>query len=211
MGHTLEQIRARAKGKAKLLPTHVVPIILDLELVAQVERLAREQEDLLVDAQRTDASGRATKPPPKASQKTRNPRLDEIEAELAGLYNRIRENEGELLIRAIDGGKWQSWKDEHPAREDNRVDEEAGLGLVNTTALMAELGDYVEAWNGQPLQPGDWDEAFVPQVAPGDLRALVTAVVLLQERTGLRIPKSPSGSSTTEPGENDSDSPSTSE
>lgn len=211
MSHTLEQIRARAKGKTKLLPTTTVPVILDLEVIAQVERLTREQTDLLVDAQRTDENGKATKPPLKASQKTRNPRLDEIETELAALYEQIRANEGELLVRAIDGGKWQTWKDDHPAREDHITDEEIGLGLVNTTDLMNSLDEWVEAWNGEPLRPGDWDEAFVPQVAPGDLAALVKNIVLLQERTGIRVPKSPSGSSTTEPGETDSDSPSTSE
>lgn len=200
MAHTIEELRARAKSNVKRLPTHPQRITLDQELIAQVERLVAEQEDLLVDAQRVDQEGKALKPPRKAAEKARPARLDEIEAELADLYDQIRANEGELLIRAIDAGQWHLWMDEHPAREDSVADEQVGRGLVNTTDLLGDLARYVEAWNGQPLAPGDWDEVFVGQVAPGDLRALVGEVVQLQERAGIRVPKSLSGSSTTESG-----------
>jgi hypothetical protein len=80
----------------------------------------------------------------------------EIDAELAALFDRMRESEGDLLLRAIGGGEWQRFKDDHPAREGNKSDEETAYGLCDSTALLADLGRFVVAWNGENFGADDW-------------------------------------------------------
>lgn len=201
MSYTLAQLRDR---NTKNLPEHVQRITLDQNLLADVERLEAEEAELREDMGRADSDGNATKPPRKASEKVRPPRLDEVEAELAEMCDRIRASEGELLLRGVTGGEWQRWKDEHPPREDSVTDTRVGYGLVNASDLLEDLGRYVISWNGEALQPDDWTW-FRDQIAAGDLRDIVSSVVLMHERSGVRAPKSLSVSSSSESGSPDYD------
>lgn len=197
---TLAELRAR---KQKSLPTQVKRITLEQELLADTERLEMERNDLMVEARRTDEDGERVGPPAKAGQSPVPPRVTEINTELAALYDRIRESEGELVLRGLTGGDWQIWKDAHPPREGNVTDQMVAYGLCNATDLLAELGTWAATWNGEDLAGDDWDGWFADSVASGDLRDLVSSVVAMQERNGIRVPKSLTASSSTEPSVND--------
>lgn len=197
---TLAELRAR---KHKTLPTHAQRITLDQELIADVQRLETERSDLLMQARRVDEDGERTGPPRKSGEGSGIPsRVEAIDVELTTLYDRIAESEGELMLRGISGGDWQRWKDEHPPREDNVTDTRVAFGLCNATDLLNDLGRFVVSWDGEDLADGDW-QMLAEQIPPGDLRELVTAVVAMHERSGVRIPKSLSGSSETEPSATD--------
>lgn len=202
MALTLAELRAR---KHKSLPTHVQRLTLDQDLLADIQRLETERSDLIVEAQRhkPDPDEEQDGPPRKMAERALPPRVDEIKAELTDLYDRLRKSEGELLLRGVSGAEWQQWKDDHPPREDNVTDEQVAYGICNATDLLNDLGRYVVSWEGEDLAPDDWSGWFAAQVAPGDLRDLVNAVVLMHERSGVRAPKSLNGSSATQDGAND--------
>jgi hypothetical protein len=191
---------ADLKAKPKSLPTRAVRICLDQEAVADVQRLDREKSDLLLDAQRGGVTedGERTGPPRRTGEGAAPPRLAEIDAELEALFDRMRESEGDLLLRAIGGGEWQRFKDDHPAREGNKTDEEVAYGLCDSSALLADLSRYVAAWNDETLGPDDWRDWFSAQVAPADLRELCSEVVQLHE-SRVRVPKARSTDSSATP------------
>lgn len=191
---TLAELRAR---KHKSLPVHPARITLDQELLADVQRLEAEKNDLRMQVARVDEDGNRTGPPPKAGQKV-PPRLAEIDAELARLYDRLRASEGELLLRGVTGAEWQAFKDEHPPRKDNGSDTQIAYGYCNASDLLNELGRFVVAWDGEELADGDWDGWLRDSIAAGDLRDLVTAVVVMHERSGVRAPFVPTTSPETE-------------
>ena len=174
---TLAELRARKTAK---LPERDIEVCLDHTLLRQVEQLTAEKEDL----QSTEG-----KPVRKMAEGT-NPRIAEIDAEIEALYSQMREASGKLTLRAVSGGAWALWKDEHPPREGNPSDERLAIGLVNSTDLLDDLGRWVVAWNGEPLAQDDWDGWLAEQVAPGDLADLVQQVVFMQEGRSPIVPKS---------------------
>jgi len=200
MSKSLADLRA-AKDRKPSLPTRIVKVCLDQDLLADIQRLTAEKRDLAVSAAVADDADEAKGgedggdgPPQRLVGPPPPPRLAEIDAELEPLYERLRETEGELLIRAGDGGAWLRWKDAHPAREGSDVDERLSYGFCNATDLAADLGRYVVSWNGEEFAPGEWDDWFAAKVAPADIGECVRAVVELHEaRVG--APKSPSVSS----------------
>ena len=196
---TLAELRAR---KTKSLPTRTRRITLDLALLADVQRLEEEKRDLLIEAERKADDEKSDAPRRKMAEGI-PARVGEIDAELGALYDKMRASEGELLLRGVTGGEWQAWKDEHPPREGNQSDERAAYGLCNATDLLNDLGRYVAAWDGEDLAEGDWDGWLRDQVAPGDLRDLVSDVVSMHEVSGVRAPKSSSVSSETGAGATD--------
>jgi hypothetical protein len=179
MARSLADLRA----KPKQLPTRTVRICLDQEAVADVQRLDNERRDLLLEAQRrqADSDGERKGPPLRVGEGATPPRVAEIDAELEALFDRMRESEGDLLLRAVSGGEWQRFKDDNPAREGNKSDEETAYGLCDSAALLADLGRFVAAWNGETFGPDDWREWFAAQVAPADLSELCRQVVQLHE------------------------------
>jgi hypothetical protein len=225
MSKTLADLR-KEKDQRGSLPTRIVTICLDQELLADIQRLTAEKRDLEADLPRSvgvgaldpeivdrydlrraycedDDQGEDATPARPRRQgeggKVRA-RLDAIAAELEPLYQRLRDTEGELLIRASDGGSWLRWKDAHPAREGSDVDERLSYGFCNATDLAADLGRYVVSWNGEEFAPGEWGDWFAAKVAPADIGECVRAVVELHEaRVG--APKSPSTSSVPETSE----------
>lgn len=181
---------ADLKAKPKQLPTRVVRVCLDQEAVADVQRLDREKADLLLDATRgeRDEDGERKGPPKRTGEGATPPRVAEIDAELEALFDRMRESEGDLLLRAIDGGEWQRFKDDHPPREGNKSDEDNAYGLVNAAVLLDSLGRWAEAWNGENFAAGAWDEWFRALVSSADLIELCREVVQLHEAR-VRVPK----------------------
>ena len=189
---------ADLKAIPKSLPTRTVRICLDQEAVADVQRLDNEKRDLLLDAARSaPEDGERTAPPLRLGESATPPRVAEIDAELEALFERMRESEGDLLLRAITGGEWLRFKDEHPPREGNKTDDEVTYGLCDSGALLANLGRFVAAWEGEGFGAGDWD-GFADHVAPADLRELCSEVVQLHEAR-VRVPKARSTASSETP------------
>jgi hypothetical protein len=194
---------ADLKAKPKSLPTRVVRICLDQEAVAEVQRLENEKRDVLIDAARSrvDDEGERTGPPKRVGEAPVPPRIGEIDTELEALFDRMRESEGDLLLRAVSGGEWQRFKDDNPPREGNKTDDEVTYGLCDSAALLTDLGRYVVAWDGEAFGSDDWREWFAAQVAPADLRELCSEVVQLHEARVRVPPKASSASSATPPSE----------
>lgn len=191
MSRTLAELRA---DKSPSLPTRVLTICLDQRLLAQVQRLEMEKQDLTVEE--AARKGDPDNPRPQRIGVGPDPRLAEIDNEMAALFDEMREAEGELLLRATEGGVWQRWKDAHPAREGNQTDEQVAYGLCDATALLDSLATYVVSWDGDELTESDWVSVFAPRVAPADLSNIVTTVVSLHEAR-VAVPKSRPASSET--------------
>lgn len=201
---TLAEVRARKQT----LPTREKRVCLDLAAISEVEVLEVKEGDLRLEVESLEkAEGARAR---KASE-GKNPRLAEIETELAqikaekeALFDRMRESEGSVTLRATDGGKWHRFKEANPARGEDepklaKLDEKITWGVCNASALLDDLAEYVATWDGEELQPGDWATIAV-QIAPADLRDIVTTVVGMHENLNGAIvpPKSHSGSGKTE-------------
>jgi hypothetical protein len=174
---------ADLKAKPKSLPTRTVRICLDQEAVADVQRLDEREV--------RPAPRRETFPPRTTTGSARARRSARARARAAaGGRDRGRARravrpdarvEGDLLLRAIGGGEWQRFKDDNPAREGNKSDEDTTYGLCDSTALLADLGRYVVAWDGENLERRRLGRVVRAQVAPADLRELCSEVVQLHE------------------------------
>lgn len=204
MPKSLADLR-KEKDEPARLPTRVLKVCLDQALLSDIQRLTAEKSDVMVAAaMRSSEEGGEQSGPPKRMGQGLDPRIAEIEAELEPLYQRLRDTEGELLLRATDGGVWLRWKDSHPARKDNEADDRLAFGFCNASDLVDDLGKYVVSWNGDEFGPGEWDGWFRGKVAPADLGACVSAVVEMHEQR-VTAPKSQSTSS--EPPTSETDSP----
>jgi len=217
MSKTLAELRAMTAPK---LPTFSYRLCLNLELIEKVQRLEDEKIDVLIAAEQhaqanlSDEDRESQARTRKAGQPLakRPARVAEIDEEIAATYAEMHEFEGNLLMRGIDGARWQAYKDEHPPREGNVADETHGsvngTAVVNTTDLMADLAHFAVSWDGEPLAEGDWSGWLAGRIAPGDLSELVARVVQMQEGR-LTIPKALTVSPATTFHESDDDSPST--
>lgn len=194
MSKSLAEMRAN-KAPASL-PTRVVKICLDQAVIAEAQRLEAEKRDIELDSLRVSSDGDQDGPPKRIADAP-PARLAEIDQELEHVYDRMRQAEGELLLRAIPGGKWQRWKDAHPSRKENPSDEAITYGLCNASDLLDSLGEYAVSWEGEAFLPGDWDDWFMEKVAPADLRDICTQVVSLHEAR-ISVPKLSSTSSAEE-------------
>lgn len=192
---TLAELRADPKPTR---PTFTKRLTLDTELIANIERLQTEKQDLLHEAAAHKSDDPEKSAKPRKAGEGIGRRLAEIDQELVAFFAKMRESEGELLVRGMTGGEWQLWKDEHPPREGNVTDEDVAGKLCNASALLPELHKYAAEWNGEPLAEGDWTGWMANKIAPGDLRDLVATFIWTHEKSGVRIPKSLTESSPTE-------------
>lgn len=186
MSKSLAELRASTLTS---LPVWSYTLCLAQGLVAEVQRLEEELSDLRVEIEAASSPRRIGEGP--------DPRVAEIEAKKADMYAEMREHTGELRLGGKPAGEWRRFVDAHPPRPDNKADEMFAYGMCDADALLAALGDFAQAWNGEPLGPGDW--LFLAERAPaGDLREICRQVVRMHEMPGARAPKLPTPSSTTE-------------
>lgn len=209
MSKSLAELRASAHTK---LPERTYSLCLAQGLVAEVQRLEEERTEILLEQAGEEGQSKR----PRRGGEGPNPRLAEIDARLAELYEEMREHTGSLRLRGINAGKWRRWIDDNPPRIAeydpqgkpilNPLDIAAAYGYCNSSALAETLGEYAAAWNDEPLDADGW--AFIAQTAaPGDLKELCKIVVQMHEAVGSRAPgKSQKPSSKTTPDESDSDS-----
>lgn len=213
---SLSIAQMRANRQKPRLPERTKELCLAQDVLAEVEHLASRKAELTVErsqVRRTDEGQmiRADGSPAKASEGGIDPEVEreaaEIDARLEELYEVMREHTGELTLRAIDSGEWRRWADEHPARFDghdeqgrpidNPIDVAYTFGWCNGSDLLARLGDFVVAWNGEPVTPEDWAHIRA-NAAGGDLKACCQLVVDMHESVGHHAPKSQRASSATD-------------
>lgn len=197
----------RANRQTPRLPERTKSMCLAQDVLAEVESLTNRKMDLQVSAGITaNEDGRMVRPdgsPAKASEggsaSEDVAELERIDARLEELFAVMREHTGELTLRAIDSGEWRRWADEHPARVDghddqgrpidNAVDVAYTYGWCDGSALLARLGDFAVAWNGEKIGPEEW--GFIrANAAGGDLKACCQLVVEMHESVGHHAPKS---------------------
>lgn len=189
---TIAELRAR---KATL-PTREIRVCLDHEVLADVQRLTTERNDLQAEAAQAKESGTARS---RKMSQGENPRLTEIAAELEALWGRMRESEDTLRLRAMPAGEWLRFVEENPARSDSEpghdVDQMLCMGLCSTAAVYDSLDRFAVQWNDEEIGASDW-EAIAAQISPRDLQEIVRLVVLMHQEHVVAPPKSQSGSAT---------------
>ena len=198
MAKSLADLRTQ---KPKTLPTREIPVCLDWDLTNEMVRLQTELEDIKVAAIEAREKTNAR---PKMAQGS-DPRTEEIEQKLRDLLDKQREETAVLTVRAIPSGEWALWKDEHPARwtgtgDDrtlNESDRQIGYGLLDSTALLGDLGRWLYLWEGEQVDDSDRD-TVLDAISPGDKNEICRKVILLQEGSTTLAPKSQSASSTME-------------
>lgn len=198
------------------LPKRTMHLCLAQGVVAEVQQLENERQELVIAAGREVVEGS----PRRLLEAPMPPRVAEIVERLTALEDEMREHTGELGMTGKSAGEWLRWKARNPARysvddagrrQVETIDQNASFGHCDAEALFDSLGDYATTWNGEPIAPDDW--AFIiSNAAPGDLTEMCREVVRMHEGSGATAPpKSPSGSSMTPPNATDSPSPATSE
>lgn len=198
MAKSLADLRTQ---RPKTLPTREIPVCLDWDLTNEMVRTETELGDLRIAA--AEAREKTTAKP-KMSDGV-DPRIEEAEEKLKTLLDQQRDATGMLTVRAIPGGEWALWKDEHPARWNgagdertlNESDRQIGYGLVDSTALLTELGRWLYLWEGDEVAAED-RTAVLDAISPGDQNEVCRKVIALQEGSTPLAPKSRSASSTTE-------------
>lgn len=199
MAKSLADLRSQ---RPKTLPTREVPICLEWDITNTIVRLETELGDLQVAA--LEAREKTTAKPKMSDGE--NPRIAEVEAEMRDLLDQQRDAIGHLTIRAIDGGVWAAWKDEHPARFHgagdermmNESDRQITYGLVDSTALLADLKLWLYLWEGDELAAAEDKTTMLEAIAPGDQNEICRSIITLQEGSTPLAPKSRSASSSTE-------------
>lgn len=194
MSKPLSELRTATPARAE----RTRRLCLNQSLVAEVEALAAEKADLAVESRRTsdDDDDR-----PRKMSQGKSPRIAEIDARLEVLYDEMRDHTGEIRLRAKTPGEWMLWSSQHPAREDNKIDNDVTYGYVNADDLVNDLESYALEWDGSPLTADEWD-FIASSITPGDLKELARTVVQMHEGVGA-VPKSRTSSSDDQPSATD--------
>lgn len=165
------------------LPERTYSLCLASKLVSEVQSLWAQ----LVEAEQVEEArreGDAAAPPRRNADK---PESIKIRKKIATLQAEMTEHTGNLRIVGVPAGEWEDWVDHHPPRENNDRDLRIADGICNADDLLADLGKYAKAWNGDDLGEGDW-EWLKSNAAPGDIKAIARTVVRMHEGT-VDVPK----------------------
>lgn len=159
--------------------------------VAESKRLVEEHDDVVTQPPAGDGENQ---PPKMLAKPSIPPRAQEIRDRLAELADLMAEYEGELTVRASwSDGDWKQWCLAHPAREEDQPGHRDDLmitgGYCNAEDLIVALPEFVVAWQGEPLAPGDFDAL---NLLRPDKKAIASMVVGLYE-VGEDVPKWRSG------------------
>jgi hypothetical protein len=127
--------------------------------VAEIARLTAEHDELVSRPQPIEDE---TPRPRKLGGQVLPARVVEIRDRLAEIVPLMREYEGELMVTATaSDGEWEQWRLAHPARDEDQPGHRDDLmitrGYCNADDLIDNLARYVTAWEGEELQPGDYD------------------------------------------------------
>lgn len=172
---SLDQLR---KGDVpRGLPERSYPLCLRRDLLAEVDALTNQLRDAEITGDDVDPESL----PPKRLGEGEAPAVTGLRAKLSSLYDEMDEATGDLRLRAIQDGEWRQWVNAHPPRDGDQRDADIAYGMVNADDLAADLAQWVLSWNGDLLDEGDWDRSIAPLASGGDLKALVSIVLQIQE------------------------------
>jgi len=186
MPKSLADLRAQKRSSR---PERSYTACLAPDLIAEVQALT-EELDRLPQASVVDDESDQSGPPRRVGQ-GEHPRATEIRARMGELLDEMADYEGELRVRATKtDGEWRQWVNEHPARDEDQPGHKRDLevtgGYCSADALIDDLATYAVAWNGEPLNSGDWDESIT--LTNGDKKKIANLVVAMYE-TDLNLPK----------------------
>lgn len=173
MGKPLSEL---AQSAVVGLPEREYRLCLASKVVGEVQSLLFQLDEIrAADAARAD--GNPVDRPRRAAESSP---AEPIRLRLAELQPQIDDATGVLTLRGIEQGPWQTWCDAHPARDGNVRDDELARGYCNIDDLIQELGQFMAAWDGEPI-----DEAglalIMTNAHPGDLSQIASVVVNMQE------------------------------
>lgn len=192
----LDEILAEAPS----MPTGSTYVCLDGKAVGEIQELEREKSVILTELATAREAGTAKAR--KASAPAIDPRIVEIDKQIDALDDRRRERSGYLHYTASNGGDWTRWCAEHPAREDNHLDDIVTKGYCNAEDLIADLGKYVTGWSEEtgddpePINAAKWAK-LAARLHPKSLWDIASGVTALHARAWAALPKSQSGSAPT--------------
>lgn len=176
------------------LPEFTYSLCVNGKLFARLQQLQNELGERQIEAIRDQAAqvsedGEVKGPPPRLAQRTgETPRMREIRAEIAALWDEMAEYTGELRLRLMPPGAWQQWVDEHPPRDKNTRDAEVAYGRCDADALIADIAEFAIAWNDVPLKHGKFDSVLRPKAVFADLKGIARLIVSMHEH-GVDLPK----------------------
>lgn len=199
MSKTLAQLR---ESKPTSRPERTLPLCLAPHLVAEVQALTEELQDLPLQRFTAD-NGEEAGPPRRMVNPAPDPRATEIQDRLTELLAEMAEHEGSLRIRASDDGDWRRWVNAHPARRGpvkGTKDVPATAGepgwerdfdvtrsICNADDLIDSLGTYAYAWDDERIGEGDW-EILSANIGNADKKGIARQVVAMHE-TEMDLPK----------------------
>lgn len=165
------------------LPERTYALCLASTLVGEVQALLARLNDA-EEIEGAAADGDTATKPKRMGEGSESAK---IRKELAAVQAEMVEHTGDLKLRGLTEGEWRLWVDANPARENNDRDGAVTYGMCNADALLENLATFAVAWNGSPLDAGDWD--FIrSKAAPGDLKEIARTVVMMHEGT-VDVPK----------------------
>jgi hypothetical protein len=173
---TLDHLRKG--GVARGLPERAYSLCLRRDLLAEVDSVTERLRDVMVADASVDPE---SLPPPRLGAPGVSEQEQEVRARLAALYDEMDDSTGELRLRAIRDGDWRQWVNAHPPREEDKRDEQVAYGICNADDLANDLGRWVVSWDDETLAADDWSDHLAPLCSGGDLKALVTIVLQMQE------------------------------
>jgi len=154
-------------------PTVPVHLCLDSDLLERVQMIDDEVAALMDD----EVARR--KPATKV-------RISELRRAAEALRVEAAEQSGVLVLRAAwSRGEWENFVDANPPRTEGPAkerDERRAGGVVDSSALLDRLGDFVHSWQGQPVASGEWSSQIEPSLWPGNLVTLCLTVVGMYEQ-----------------------------
>lgn len=178
------------------LPTRSFPLCLAPKLAGEVQELLDELQAAMIREAAQTKGDESAAPPKRMGERLRSA---EIRERLAEVQAEAEEHTGTLTLQGFTEGQWRIWCDEHPAREDNKRDDEIAHGYCNADDLVDELWRWAHSWNGEPMKPpsfdsegkmtdlGDWS-IIRENAAPAEIKQLAGLVVAIHENA-VNLPK----------------------
>lgn len=189
---SLAELKAEAGPEPRPVATVTVTLVRGQHLLDESNRLRERLVDVLARAEVSEEEAESRAAAQKWSETAEPDEAEAIKAEHATILPRLAEYQADLGLVGISGGDWQRFKEEHPPRKDNAADQRLTGSWCDADALFAALGRFVSTWDGEPVQPGAWDEWLAEKICYADRRDLVSTVVDMYETRVNRIPKSSS-------------------
>jgi hypothetical protein len=175
---TLAELR---KNPPKVRQERSLNICLAPDLMAQVQELTGK----LATLDQAASPGARRRRPAEGPLKE-DPKAAEYRTELAAVLEKMADHEGEMRVADNKSdGEWRTWVNEHPARGEDEPghdrDQRVTSGVCNADDLIEDLATYCYAWDGEELQPGDYDRIYADSISNPDKMELAGAVVSMYE------------------------------